>query len=206
MLFVFKKDEELNDEETRKEKRLFYLLALSLVPRLKHGDEYLLHEIIASCLFNMNFWSSLMTRQDDHDSSDSLVNELAALKLSEQCEYASGEQTIRIDASAVRAMESTHIYACLNQIKLAYLSEDCLVSKRSVEHSRFIYEGANGNETTKPKTMFVSSRNSTKLLTTSDWMYLPIVRAVQVTEAFAKTKDYNPNKVFIFFYIYNHLF
>lgn len=138
----------------------------------------------------MNFWSSYLSgdRADgSHPAAESLANRLSAIDLGVDL------QTSRIDAKSVLNMESVHIYACLNQIKMAYLADDCLFkrSRGVVDHSRQIHLGASGDSSmTAPlKTLFVSVRNSMRTIVAPDWMYLPIVRAVEQTEAVKKSKD-----------------
>lgn len=176
-----------------REKRHFYLLALSLIPRLKPGDEFLLHDLIASCLFNLNFWSGYLTNENsthsNFDSPNSLIKHLAALKLNEQQTQDDESSTIRMDPSSLRSMEVTHIYDRLSQIKLAYLTDECLLKRRSVDHSRQLNEGTAGNG--PPKTLFISVRNSIRPILPVDWMFMPVIRAVEAVELEKKSNLLN---------------
>lgn len=169
---------------------MFYQLALSLVPRLKHGDEHMLHDLIATCLFNMSFWSDylLSSNDDDKDKVENmLIKHFAELKLSaanKSQQWSGDKEALANDVDSIKSFERVHVFECLSQIKMAYLSDDCLMRRKAVENTRLLSEASSNRSS-----LFASPRYSAHPLVSSDWMYLPIIRAVEANEIQMKTTN-----------------
>jgi hypothetical protein len=202
------KNDENNESKIKKrndEKKLFYLLAMSLLLKIKQGDEYILYDVVASFLFNMNFWSSYLQNDKDSSQSNSLTNCLVKyfekMKLSESNTISMNQdephleisylninfgqsETIRINQNSLKTIESVHIYETLNQIKFNYLENEYVFKNQSLEHSRqinFVNYGTKGNKQ-QLKSLFLSSRNTNTFLVEPDWMYFPIMKEVESNE------------------------
>jgi hypothetical protein len=179
-------------DEEEEEKRFSYTLALNLLLKLKQGDEHLGHDIVASFLFNLNFWSLYLhvnNRPAATTSPNFLVKYFDAMSLNDsanpdhqnhiefnylnvnvgQCE------TISISKRVIDNLESTHIYDSLSQIKLTYLSNDYLFTQRGLDHSRLL--NSCPVSTTEPQiaNLFTSSSYTNTLLVKPDWIYAPIL-------------------------------
>lgn len=202
-VFNFEDEEEKNSldaseaEKNTEEKRAFYLLALSLVIKLKSGDEYFLHDILATCLFNMNFWSLylLPSTADNNlkDTSNFLVKYFEKMQLNDdnsspQIEFSylninyGQSETIRLNKNFINTLESCHIYETLNQIKFTYLDNQGLLNTRLLEHSRHL-NFASSTKSSQIKNLYSSNFYSNKFLLRPDWIYMPIMSQVALIQA-----------------------
>ena len=208
--------------ESRKkfdEKRFYYLLGLSLMTKFKCGDEYFIKDLIATCLFNMNFWSLYLPSNQDLNnlsnrdlilSSASATNfltsyfEQMSLNESSQIEFSylninnSKSETIKINKNFINSLESFQIYESLNQIKFVYLDNNYLFSNRLLEHSsqlNNVFKVSNLNESRQKqlKNLFLSNLNSNRFLLRPDWFYMPIVWQLKQLEIKAKMQP-NPEE------------
>ncbi|CAF0788208.1 unnamed protein product [Brachionus calyciflorus] len=184
-----KQKKELNSEAEKlsnlADKRFYYILSLSLLLKLKSGDEYLIHEILALFTFNMNYWSTYIDkRSEDRPQNDKSLNALIQyfdkLELEEKSpkiefnyiniNFAQSE-AIRISKSFIENMESIHIYDLLNQIKFSYLENQVLLNSHLLNHSKKLNKPSNS----KPNNLFLSITYSNKFLFRPDWIYAPII-------------------------------
>lgn len=110
-----------------------------------------------------------------------LINHFSTLKLEERCENSSssssGGESELVSAQSIKSFERVHIYECLNQVKLAYLSEGSLMQRRAVEHSRLLVDASSS------ATLFTSPRYSARPIASVDWMYAPIVNVLEAYES-----------------------
>lgn len=187
-------------------------MALSLILKLKHGDEHLLHDLIVNCLFNIDFWSALLNidqnctsnASNDHDQSTNiLIKYFEKLELEQRhhsnqrpasdanvykIRYGQTE-TLTINKHALLKLESVHIYETLNQMKLTYLSNDYLFKKTCLEQARKLNHISDvSKEATKPlKTLFVTNTYTNQFLLSADWIFQPIRSEIQLRENRKKT-------------------
>ena len=129
----------------------------------------------------MSFWSEyLLGESKSSDTNENiLINHFSTLKLEERCENSSssGESEL-VSAQSIKSFERVHIYECLNQVKLAYLSEGSqLMQRRAVEHSRLLVDASSS------ATLFTSPRYSARPIASVDWMYAPIVNVLEAYES-----------------------
>jgi hypothetical protein len=184
--------------------------------KLKRGDEFIAHDLIASCLFNSNFWSSYLINSSETNKSNSFESFL--IKYFEQMSLNDGDtsqangaklefnymntlddqnqvnmenQTIYINKKFVKNLESVHIYESLGQMKLVYLGSSFLFTERLLEHSRSL---CGNSKSSSIKTLFLSRYYTNQFLLNMNWVYAPIVQSLHEIEAKSKLLVNIPKK------------
>jgi hypothetical protein len=160
---------------------------MSLLCRLKYGDECYAYDLIACFLFNTQMWSHCF---DDlcHDGAATnetsnlnvLIRHFEQMDLSERIVVKHGDENasdsiIVLNKNTLSKMQSVHIFECLNQIKFAYL--DNLFNRRQLDFSRQLVLNK-----VQLKSLFTSEFNSNQLLFEADWIYSPIVLELRKIE------------------------
>ncbi|RNA07214.1 RNA polymerase II-associated 1 [Brachionus plicatilis] len=177
-------DQEIN--ESRNQKRFFYLVSLSLLVKFRKGEESLIFEVLSLFTFNLNFWSLYIDNKKTVSSGpadksfNSLIqyfskldlnNSLPQIKFSHININFAQSETILINRSFIENMESTHIYDLLNQIKFSYLQNQTLLECRLLDHSKNLKKINNSHL----NTLFLSTDYSNQFLLRPDWIYAPIL-------------------------------
>lgn len=173
---------------------MYYRTSLALLLKLKSGDEYFLHDTLATCTFNMNIWSAYVNKTSPLTASveesaaaqaqpeNMLVKYFEQLKLTNQVDTTEvsylntslGEsEIIKINKGTIKSLE-TLIYEGLNQIKLGYMGT--LMENRRLEHSRRLnsIQSLDRNREEKLTSLFLSSEYSNQFLLKPEWIYAPI--------------------------------
>ncbi len=212
------KIEEINDETDSEtstpvnsgkltlQKKLLYQTALTLVLKLKSGDEYFLHDTLATFIFNMNVWSAYINpgvNNVETTSTNLLVKYFEQLKLNNKQETAelsylnlnAGQpELIKINTKAIKNLEAL-IYENLNQIKLVYIGT--LLDNKLLEHSRRL-NSRTVSTSSQLTTLFLSVEYSNKFLLKADWIYAPIqfyVSLINMSATLAKTTDIDVTRI-----------
>ena len=200
------------------DKRIFYLVCLSLMTKFKRGDEYFTNDLISTCLFNMNFWSIYLPTNQEPTNVNSflqhanfLTKYLEQLNLNEdnigapQIEFSylnissSQSEIIKINKKTLNNIEMTQIFENLNQIKFTYLDNNYVLNDRLLDHSKRlnnVFKISHLSELKVESTLkniFLSNFYTNKFLLKPDWIYLPIVKQLKQNEIRQKasTKDTN---------------
>ena len=150
--------------------------------KLKQGDEFYAHDVIASFIFNMNIWSTYLN-SNEREANNFLIKHFEQMSIQdERIEFnfphlnSNRSDTVKIDKKFISNLESTHIYDNLNQIKLTYLESDYLLNAQLLEHSRKL------NDLNKLNSLLKSKFYSNKSLFESDWIYAPVKYYLKKTQ------------------------
>lgn len=163
-----------------------------MILKFKSGDEYFLHDILATCVFNMEIWSIHLQKTNtfakdfeplERQSTNILIKHFENMKLNKKSETTEvsylnshhGEsEIIKINPNTINSLESL-ILENLNQIKLAYLGT--IIDNRLLENSRKLNLTGNlpQDGVTKMTTLFLSPEYSNQCILKSNWIYAPIL-------------------------------
>ena len=181
-----------NSTKLNEQRKMYYRTSLPLLLKLKSGDEYFLHDILATCTFNMNIWSIYINKLNLFGAAGEepvnvqpvmniLVKYFEQLKLTNRVDTTEvsylntslGEsETIKISASTIKSLEAL-IYEGLNQIKLGFMGT--LMENRLLEHSRRLNSvQAVGKREERLTSLFLSTGYSNRCLLTPEWIYSPV--------------------------------
>lgn len=188
-------DEEIN--ENQNQKRFFYIVSLSLLLKLKRGDESLIHEIFTSITFSKHFWSFYI----DNKKGNSLIQYFSTLELNDKLSQNkfndvkinfSKDESVQINKPFIEEMESTCIYDFLNQIKLSYLQNLTVFQSRLLEHSKRLKKISKD----ELNSLFLSKEYSNQCLLRPDWIYVPILlEKIELSKILKLTDEEKKNRI-----------